>query len=99
MKEIEMKFKKLHEEESRLNHEKFNLEEKGDSIKQDMRNMSHECKILKQRQNHRLEYLKKNETDVYKSMDWLNENRHLFKSHIYNPILLEVIYSFFRLLK
>lgn len=90
MKEVDAHLQRFHAEEDRLNQVKFNLEESEDVLKNEARNTALECQHLKQRQNIRLEYLKKHEPDVYKAMEWLEKNRTMFQSRIYNPMLLEV---------
>lgn len=59
-------------------------------MNQEVRNAESEQRLLEQRKNVRLNYLKRYEPDVYRSIQWLQENRNLFQSHIYNPMMLEV---------
>lgn len=91
LKEIETQFKQSHAEDIRLNDAKLELEESEDSLKQELRRVTMECQNLKQRQTARLDYIRTNEPDVYKSIEWLEQHRHLFQSKIYNPLLLEVV--------
>ncbi|KAK6624544.1 hypothetical protein RUM44_011403 [Polyplax serrata] len=90
LKEIETQFKQSHAEDIRLNDAKLELEESEDSLKQELRRVTMECQNLKQRQTARLDYIRTNEPDVYKSIEWLEQHRHLFQSKIYNPLLLEL---------
>lgn len=38
----------------------------------------------------KMENLRTWSPDTHKACEWLKNNRHLFKKHVYDPVLLEV---------
>lgn len=79
-----------HREESKLSERRSKIEDNLEKLSREMKQISIENRLLGQKKNFRLDYLKRREPDAYKSVEWLKEHRNLFQGHIYNPLLLEV---------
>jgi structural maintenance of chromosomes protein 5 len=87
-----------------LNLNKTSLQEELDHQDQDKRKLQQERygieRLLHERQENlqrldnvrskKLAFLQKFEEDTFKALSWLNENRHLFRGHFYEPICMEI---------
>lgn len=90
MRKADSLLKSLHKKEDVLNQKKYSLEEDEERITHEIRITNNEHNRLKLRLNARLEFLQKNEPDVYEAIKWLDKNKHLFHSTVFKPMLLEV---------
>lgn len=66
------------------------MEEEVRALQQELRNVGAEKRLLENRKSERMEYLRNYEKDAYQSVKWLEQNQHLFRGKVYNPMLLEV---------
>lgn len=88
--QISRELNEVHMERKRLDQTKADLEEDEMRLMQEARNAASERQVLERRRNARLEYLRRNEPDIYRGIEWLKENEGLFRGKIYSPMLLEV---------
>lgn len=87
---LSLELKRRHEEEVQLTQKNMAAEEDKRGLEQELRNVEGEKRLLENRRSLRLDYLRRNEPDVYKSVQWLEQNQDKFHGKVYNPMLLEV---------
>jgi len=75
----------------RLTQEAGNIESEKESASHEIRALEAQRRLLESHNNQRRRYLQEREPDVHKSLEWLEQNRHLFQNRpIFGPMLLEV---------
>uniref|UniRef100_A0A6P7F6B6 Structural maintenance of chromosomes protein 5 n=1 Tax=Diabrotica virgifera virgifera TaxID=50390 RepID=A0A6P7F6B6_DIAVI len=65
------------------------LQIKQESVRR-IRYLENETQKLENVKQNRLEHLRRINSDAYAAVDWLRNNKHLFRGEIYEPIMLEL---------
>lgn len=93
IEQLHHKFREISQHKEQLINKRGQVQEEGQNIRNNIQSVKHRVTNMENTERRKLEALKNrfgNGEDAYKAAMWLQDNRHLFKGHIYNPVILEV---------
>lgn len=90
IEQIQRRFREISLQKNQLITKRGQLQDENREIRNSIDSMKNRVVNMENEERRKLEALKNRDHHTYQATMWLKENRHMFKGHIYNPVILEL---------
>lgn len=90
IKELTNKHRAASEQKEQLMNKRVELRDESSEIRMKIDRIKNRVVNMENEERRKLEALKNRDAATYEATMWLKENRHMFKGHIYDPVILEL---------
>lgn len=90
LQNIEAQMTRISQEVAKFNSVRTSLNNDIDTQKRNIVVIDNKLKAEENEKERRIDFLRQRHPDTFKAMQWLRENRQLFRGHVYDPIMIEL---------